>query len=294
MKNYVITGSVGHISKPVIEGLVKSGKNVNVVTSSNERQAEIEHLGAKALVGSVEDGSFVLNAFKGADAVYTMTPPNWQTSDWRAFQNVVARNYAQAISANKVKHVVNLSSIGADVGNGVGPVDGDYDFEQMLNRIPGLHIKHLRPAYFFSNLLAQIPMIKQAGFMGSNFGEGEKLFLVHSKDVAATALDELTRLDFTGNSVKYIIGDERSGKEIADVLGNAINKPLNWVVFSDEQEKAGLLDAGLPETHAQGYTQMGKSIRQGIMQRDARRTQFTFAPTKLEEFAKEFTTAFNA
>jgi uncharacterized protein YbjT (DUF2867 family) len=221
-----------------------------------------------------------------------MTPPNWQTSDWRAYQNAVGRNYAQAISASKVKYVVNLSSIGADVGNGVGPVDGDYDFEQMLNRIQGLHIKHLRPAYFFSNLLAQIPVIRQTGSMMSNFGEGEKLFLVHTRDIAAAALNELTTPDFIGNSVRYVVGDERSGKETADVLGNSINKPIKWVVLSDEQEKAGLLEAGLSETHADGYTQMGKAIRQGIMQRDARRTQFTWAQTKLEDFSKEFTAAF--
>ncbi|MEX2235054.1 MAG: NAD(P)H-binding protein, partial [Cyclobacteriaceae bacterium] len=139
MKKYVITGSIGHISRPVVEGLVKAGKTVDVVTTSNERVKEIEKLGAKAVVGSVQDASFVMRAFKNADVVYTMIPPIWQTSNLRASQDDVARNYANAIRENEVKYVVNLSSIGAHVGSGVGPVDGVAFLERLLNDIPGLN-----------------------------------------------------------------------------------------------------------------------------------------------------------
>lgn len=294
MKTYVITGSVGHISRPIIQGLVKAGKDVRVITSTPARVSEIENLGAKALVGSVEDTTFLNEAFKGADVVYTMIPPTWQTTNWRASQNHIGKNYAQALESNHVKFVVNLSSVGAHHGNGVGPVDGLHDFEQLLNKIPGLQVKHLRPSYFFSNFLSQIGMIKQAGIMGGNFGEGEKLFLVHTDDIASAALEELLNLTFSGNSVRYIFNDERSGKEIADVLGKAIGKDLPWVVFTDEQQKQGLLQAGLSETHAQGYTDLGRSIREGYMQIDARKNKPVLGRTKLEDFAREFAAVFNS
>jgi uncharacterized protein YbjT (DUF2867 family) len=293
MKTYVITGSIGHISKPVIEGLSKAGNEVRVITTNNDRVKEIEALGAKALVGSVQDASFVNTAFKNADVVYTMIPPIWQTNNWRATQNEVAKNYIDAIKKNNVRYVVNLSSVGAHVGNGVGPVDGLYDFEQLLNATEGLSVRHLRPSFFFYNFLAQIGMIKQAGIMGANWGDGEKVFLVHTNDIAAAALDELSNLKFSGHSVRYIFGDERSGKEIASVLGKAINKELNWVVFSDNDQKQGLLQAGVPETHAQGYTDMGKALREGVMQSDARKNKPALSPTKLEDFAKEFAAAYN-
>lgn len=294
MKTYVITGSIGHISKPIIEGLVKEGHAVRVITSNTERVAEIEKLGATGLVGKVEDAAFIQNAFKGADAVYTMVPPIWQTSNWRASQNEVAKIYADAIKTNNVKHVVNLSSVGAHLENGVGPIGGLYDFEQLLNTISGLNVKHLRPSSFFYNFMAQIGLIKQAGIIGANYGEGEKIFLVHTKDIAAAALEELLNLKFSAQSVRYIVGDERSGKEIAEVLGKAINKDLNWVVFTDEQQKDGLLQAGLSETHAHGYTEMGKALRDGSMQKDARKNKPVLSKTKLEDFAIEFASAFNA
>jgi uncharacterized protein YbjT (DUF2867 family) len=294
MKTYLITGSLGNISRVLIENLVKSGNKVNVITGSAERATEIKKLGATPLIGKLQDAAFVHQAFQNADVVYTMIPPIWETANWRKSQNEIATNYFNALKASNATHVVNLSSVGAHAGNGVGPVDGLYDFEQLLNQLTTVHVKHVRPSYFYHNLLAQIGLIKQAGFMGANFGDGEKLFLVHPKDIAAAILEELTNLAFSGKSVRYVIGDERSGQEIATVLGKAIGKPLNWVVFTDEQQRAGLVQAGLSETHSTGYTDMGKAIRTGLMQQDAREKLALLSPIKLEEFAKEFAQAYSA
>jgi hypothetical protein len=118
------------------------------------------------------------------------------------------------------------------------------------------------------------------------------LFLVHPNDIAKVALEEFLSLNFNGSSVRYIIGDERSGKEIARVLGKAIGKDLNWVVFTDEQQKQGLLQAGVPETHSENYTTMGKALREGVLQADAAKHKPAFESTKLEDFAKEFAEAY--
>jgi len=294
MNQYIITGSIGNISKPIVEGLVKAGKKVSVITSSAERVSQIEKLGAKAIVGNVADAEFVKSAFKGAEVVYTMIPPIWQTNNWRASQNEIGKNYADAIKEHGIKYVVNLSSIGADLGKGVGPVDGLYDFEQLLNKIPNLNVKHLRPSYFYTNLLAQVGLLKHAGFVGANFGDVEKVFLVHPKDIAIVALEELLNLSFTGNSARYIIGDEKSGKEIAESFSKALGKEVNWVVFTNEQQKQGLLQAGLSEVHSSAYTEMGNALREGAMQRDARQNKPALSATKLEDFAQEFAAAFNA
>ena len=294
MKTYVITGSIGNISKPVVRELVKAGKNVRVITSSVPRVQEIESIGATALVGTVYDKTFLKTAFKDADVVYTMIPPIWQTTNWLKSMHQVAENYAEALQDCNVKYVVNLSSVGADVGKGVGPVDGLHYFEKLLNAIPGLNVRHLRPSYFYSNFLAQIGMIKQGGIMGGNFGEGEKIFLTHTTDIATVALEELLNLKFSGNSVRYIISDERSGKEIAQAIGNIIGIALPWIVFTDDQQKQGFLQAGLSESHAENYTALGRAIREGYMQADARKNKPQLGNTKLEDFAREFATIFNS
>ena len=68
--NYVITGSLGHISKPLVQELVNANHQVTVITSRAENASAIEALGAKAAVGSIEDGDFVTTTFANAHAVF--------------------------------------------------------------------------------------------------------------------------------------------------------------------------------------------------------------------------------
>ncbi|GAB2555341.1 NAD(P)H-binding protein [Spirosoma aerophilum] len=293
--NYIITGSLGHTGKPITEGLVKAGHTVTVITSRHENASAIEALGAKAAVGSVEDADFVKQTFAGAHAVYLLIPGKWGVTDWRAFQNRIIDNYIAAIEANDIRFAVLLSSIGAHLGEGTGPVDGLFDAEQKLSAVSGLNNKFLRPSYFMYNLFGIIDMVKGAGIAGSNFGD-EPVVLTHTDDIAAVALPELLNLDFTGNRVRYIASDERTGPEIARVLGEAIGKPdMPWVVFSDEQYTEGLKQAGLNEEMANGYAKLGESVRNGRMQADFYANKPAFGQVKLETFAKnEFAPAVNA
>lgn len=293
--NYVITGSIGHISKPIVEGLVKAGHSVTVITSKAENADKIEALGAKAAVGNVEDAGFVNEAFAGVEAAYLMIPPKWGVNGWRAYQNQVGDNYIEAIRTNDVQYAVLLSSVGAHLGNGAGPVDGLYDMEQKLKTVEGLNVKILRPSYFMYNLFGMAGMVKGMGIMGSNFGD-DTVVLTHTNDIATVALQNLLNLDFTGQQVQYIASDERTGTEIAKVLGEAIGKPETpWVVFSDEQNKQGMMQAGLNEEMATEYTRLGESMRNGSMQEDYFANRPTLGKVKLEEFARnEFAPAFNA
>src|SRR6187455_1725069 len=110
---YVITGSLGNISKPLTKKLVAAGHDVTVISSQESKKAEIEALGAKAAIGSVQDEAFLTNTFTGADAVYAMVPPSFAAADWKGYIGDTGKIYAKAITASGVQHVVSLSSIGA-------------------------------------------------------------------------------------------------------------------------------------------------------------------------------------
>ncbi|MFD2873371.1 NmrA family NAD(P)-binding protein [Mucilaginibacter ximonensis] len=290
----VITGSLGNISKPLTETLVKAGHTVTVISSNANRADEIKALGAMPAIGSVEDVNFLTDAFKGADAVYAMVPPNFGVSEWKNWIAGIGQNYADAITANGIKKVVHLSSIGAHLVDGTGPVTGIHRVEEIYNKLEGVAVKHLRPAFFYTNLLANIGMIKHAGIIGSNWGADTQMILVHPTDIAAAAAEEL-QSDFTGKSVRYIASDERTAGEIAKVLGTAIGKPeLPWVEFSDADNTGGMIGAGLPEEVAVNYTEMGGSVRAGKMFEDYKQHRPTLSKVKLEDFAQEFAQAFNA
>lgn len=297
MKKYVITGGAGNISKPLTEKLLKAGNDVTVISRNAENIKSLTASGANAAIGSVEDVAFLTKTFAGADAVYTMVPPYLQASDWKAYIGQIGQNYADAIKAAGVKYVVNLSSVGAHLAEGCGPVSGLYRTEQALNKLQDVNIRHLRPVYFFPNLLANVGMAKHMNIIGSNFGGDDfKMVLVDTNDIADVAYEELTKLSFTGHSIRYIASDERITNDIAKVLGNAIGKPeLPWVTFTNEQAYQGMIQNGLPEEVAKNYAEMGNALQNGSMMEDYWKNHpADLGKVKLEDFAKTFAAVYNA
>lgn len=290
----IVTGSLGHISRPLVEKLTAAKHDVTVISSNADRKEEIEALGAKASIGSVGDLAFVTETFKGADAVYTMVPPTFSASDWKQHIAGIGKIYAQAIAAAGVKNVVNLSSIGAHMPEGCGPVSGLYHVEQAFNALEGVNVKHLRPGFFYYNFFANLGMIKHMGIIGGNYGEHAKLVIADTGDIADAAAEELLNLSFTGKSVSYVISDEKTTDEVAGILGAAIGKPdLKWVNFSDEDTKAGMLQNGVPEDIARNYTEMGAAMRSGEMAKEFNSIKSAkFGKNRFETFAPAFAEAY--
>lgn len=287
---YVVTGSLGNISKPLTEKLVAAGHRVTVISSKIEKAAQIEALGARAAIGSVEDTGFLTKTFTGADGVYTMVPPNFSVKNWIKYIGGIGENYASAIKASGIKNVVNLSSIGAHMPEGCGPVSGLYLVEKAMNSLEGVNVRHLRAGFFYSNFLGNIGMIKQMGIIGSNYGEGTKLALVHTDDIADAAAEELTNLSFSSKSIRYVVSDEKTTNEVAAIFGKAIGKPeLPWIDFKDADLLAALQQAGLTEEVAKNYVEMGAAMRSGKMVAEYNVNRPTvFGKIILEAFATVF------
>jgi uncharacterized protein YbjT (DUF2867 family) len=292
--NYVITGAAGNISKPLSEILLSRGHNVTVIGRKEENLKELTAKGASAAIGTLEDEKFLTDSFQGADAVYVMFPPQYAALELNAYLEL-AKNYAAAILESGVKHIVVLSSVGAHLPEGVGPVTGLYLAEQELNKLADVNILYLRPGYFYTNLLANIPMVKGMNIIGNNSGDAKNtIILSHPADIAQAAADALEALNFKGHSVQYLVSDERPQGDLAKVLGTAVGKPdLPWVEFTDEQSLGGMIGAGLPEVMAKKYVEMGSSMRSGKMFEDYKKHPHTKGKITLEEFAKDFANAYN-
>ena len=137
---YVLSGSLGNISKPLAEKLIAAGHDVTIISSNAEKQKQITEMGAKPAIGSVEDTAFLTKTFTGADAVFMLIPPFMATANWKQHIHQIGKNFAGAIKASGVKKVVNLSSIGAHMPAGVGPVSGIHFAELELDKLDGMPI----------------------------------------------------------------------------------------------------------------------------------------------------------
>ena len=285
---FTITGSLGNISKPLAESLIKKGHTVTIISSNKSKAKQIEALGAVAAIGSVEDAAFLTETFKGADAVYLMVPPNHTVTDYRAYYNEIAQHYASAIQSSGVKKVVALSSIGAHLQSGTGPIAGLYDTEHILNKLDSVAVTSLRAGFFYTNFYNNTGMIKHAGIIGANYGVDTLLVMVNPADIADAAAEELIKPS-AGKTIRYVASDEHTASEIAATLGKAIGKPdLPWVEFSNEQSLNGMIQSGLSENIARVYNEMGDAVRNAILWDDYLIQKPVLGKRKFEDFAKEF------
>ncbi len=295
--NIVLTGSLGHIGKPLAQTLVQKGHAVTVISSSADRQKDIENIGATPAVGSLEDVDFLTQTFTGADVVYLMEPPaNYfdQTIDVYAHRIRIANAYLQAVPLASVSKVVHLSSIGAHTDTGNGMLRIHYEVEQILKQFPAsISLKEMRPVGFYYNMFAYLPTIKNQGAIIQNYGGDAKEPWVSPLDIASAIVDAIEQ-QFDGRTIHYIASDEVSPNKVAEILGKAIDKPdLKWVTVSDEQFLNALLAIGFNPQVAKGYTEMNASRRTNAYEDYYLHRPATLGNVKLVDFAREFAVAYN-
>jgi uncharacterized protein YbjT (DUF2867 family) len=292
----IVTGSLGHISKPLAIELVQSSHTVTVISSNADKQKEIEAIGAKAAIGSLEDVDFLTAAFAGADAVYCMVPPNNYFNhhlDLQAYYNTVANNYFAAIEANGIKRVVYLSSVGAHLHKGSGIIMGHHRGEAIMNKLSNVAISFMRPVGFYYNLNGFVNGIKQKGFIEANYGADEKLIWVSPIDIAAAVAEELTTTEAV-TKIRYVASDELTGHETATILGEAIGKPgLEWKLITGEQWLRDLVGIGMNATIAGQLVEMFDSQHNGLLTEDYYLNKpASLGKVKMKDFAKDFATVY--
>ncbi len=295
----IVTGSLGHIGKPLTRELVQKGHAVTVISSNPERREAIEALGATAAIGSMEDADFLIATFKGADAVYVMETLGAQGFfdqhlDVIEAINKIGNNYRQAILQSGVKRVVHLSSIGAHTDKGNGLLIFHYNVENILKQLPDdVSITFMRPVGFYDNLLGFINTIKTQGVIATDYGGDNKKPWVSPLDIADAVAEELVT-PFEGRKVRYVASEEISCNEIAGLLGAAIGKPdLKWVVIPDELLLQGMIAAGMNLQVAKGLVEMNASTQNDALYEDYYLHKPTLGKVKLTDFAKEFATIYH-
>jgi len=195
---YVIIGATGNTGSIVANKLLNQGKKVRVVGRNAEHLAQFKK--AEPFVGDVTDKTAMAKAFQGAEAVYLMIPPDMKTADFKGYQQQVIEALSSAVEKNGVKFAVLLSSVGADKPDKSGPILGLRSFEEQLNRISGLNVLALRPAYFMENTLGQVDAIKQMGYAAGPLRPELKFPIIAACDIGEFAGDALSRLDFAGHN----------------------------------------------------------------------------------------------
>ena len=283
-----VTGATGHVGGGLARGLRERGVNVRAVGRHADRLMAVAP-GVDVRVAALDDVGALTKAFEGADAAFVLIPPSYGEKDFRGYQRRMGDSIVRAVEAARVPRVVTLSSIGADVESGNGPIAGLHELEKRLEAIAGLHVLHLRPTYFMENELNSIGLIKSAGIGGSALKADKPIPLVATRDIAAAAVPILADPTFTGHSFRELLGPrDYTPRELTRILGEAVGRPeLPHVEFPYDDTRKGLEKAGISPDLARLFVEMYEAFNEGRVRPIQGRGPQTTTPTTFEAFAKE-------
>jgi uncharacterized protein YbjT (DUF2867 family) len=282
---YVILGASGNTGSIIADYLLSKRKKVRVVGRDAGRLERFVRKGAEAFTGDVSDSAALTKAFRGAHAAYLMLPPITSREDQERESDAIAK----AVTESGLRYAVHLSSYGAHVPEGTGPVTGLHSSEQKLNAIGGLNVLHLRPAYFMENNLAAISMIQGMGIFGHALLPDLKLPMIATRDVGDYAPQHLLDLDFSGKQTRELLGErDLSMAEATEVIARGIGKPdLRYEQLPYDQMQQVLEQMGMKPKKAAVYIEMFKAINAGVLAAQEPRSRENTTPTSLETFVQD-------
>lgn len=288
---YVLMGANGNITSRAARMLLQQGEPVRVIGRNAATLAPQRELGAELAIGDAQQADFLTRAFAGAAAVYTMIPPDYAAADMLRSQTLFGTAIATAIARCGVKRVVNLSSVGAELASGTGPIVGLHEQEQRLNALPGLHLLHLRPAYFMENHLHATGAIAALGVYPSLERPDVPVPMIATADIASVVARKL--VDAGTRGVLHLHAPHQyTFQQVAAVLGRAIGRPdLQYVQAEPAQGLSAMLDAGLSADAAERMAEMARWLSNGT-HATALPGALEVTPTTLEDFGPRFRAAY--
>jgi uncharacterized protein YbjT (DUF2867 family) len=282
---YVILGASGNTGSIIADSLLSKGNKVRVVGRDAGRLQRFVRQGGEAFTGDVSDAVALTKAFRGARAAYLLLPPITSREDQERESDAIAK----AVTESGLRYAVHLSSYGAHVPEGTGPVTGLHSSEQKLNAIGGLNVLHLRAAYFMENNLMAVSMIHEMGIFGHALQPDLKLPMMATRDVGDYAARRLLDLDFSGKQTRELLGErDLSMAEATAIIARGIGKPdLRYVQFPYDQVQQVLEQMGMSPKKAAVYIEMFTAINAGVLAAQEPRSRENTTPTSFEEFVQE-------
>jgi uncharacterized protein YbjT (DUF2867 family) len=283
-----ITGATGQTGSKIANLLLDKGKKIRVVGRSGDKLSSLKDRGAELAVGDQGDVDFLTRTFSGCEAVYLLIPPKMDIADLRVHYNTMGDIAVEAIRKSGVKKIVFLSSLGAELAAGTGPVVGLHDVEAKLGKLTQVDVIILRPGYFMENLLRNVSLIKNQHINGNTTPPDAPVAMIATRDIAMKAAELLATPLFSGHTVIDLFGDRISYKEATKHIGTVIGFPeLPYVQFSDADAIKGMAGMGMSENLARLFVELSSSIGKGLVHPTQIDPLKPNTSTSFKTFAKE-------
>ena len=222
---FVVAGVTGHTGAAAADTLLEKKQPVRVIVRTADKGAVWKAKGAEVAVASLDDTQAMARAFERAKGAYLLVPPNYAATSYLEDRKKVTDALAVAVKASGLGHVVFLSSIGAHLPEGTGPIRiVRYGEQQLGAAVKNLTI--LRPPSFFENWQPVLGAAKAQGVLPSFLTPDRKIPMISTRDIGRIAAEQLIA-GGQGRKVLELSGpDDYSPNDVAAALGKILKHPV--------------------------------------------------------------------
>ncbi len=268
----VVTTPTGQIGSQLVRNLLAANQAVRVIVRDPAKLSADIREKVEPVEGSHGDAAVIKQAFKGADAVFWLVPPDPKAKTVEAAYVDFSRPACNAFRSERVKHVVGVSSLGrgkAQAKN-AGLITASLAMDDLIAGA-GVSYRALTMPSFMDNTLRQLATIKSQGVFSSPTPGDLKAATCATRDIAAAAAKLLIDRSWSGKGEVPVLGPEDlSCNEMAQIMSEALGKPVRFEEMSDQAMKSGLLERGRSEAMAQGVVDMMVAVKEGIYSHEPR------------------------
>ena len=247
---FLITGSTGHIGRPLVEQLHKEGHDVRALVRDASR-AELLPDGIDIAVGNLDDAGSVAAALRGVDSVFLLHVGPGTT------QTQIMIDAARSAGVNRI---VLLSSVGARLIPVAGLIPQSLTDRENLLRASGLDATYLRPTSLMSNMLSWAGGIRENNRVVDPTDPGVQV-PVDPDDIARVAARVLTEDGHIGHG--YILNgpEALTIREQVGILSDVLGRTIEFVAVTPEQAAEEAVKRGTPALLAEAMQQLNEMFR---------------------------------
>ncbi len=222
---YAIMGITGQVGGAVGRTLLAATQPVRaVVRDAGKGQAWADR-GCEVALADVEDATSLTAAFRGAEGVFVLVPPNFDPSPGFSEARAVAVILTAALAATHPARVVYLSTIGAQVSQS-NLLTQHTIIERAIGQLP-MPMTFLRPAWFMENSRWDVMQARGKGLIPSFLQPLDKpVPMVATEDIGRVAAG-LLQETWTGRRIVELEGPQRvTPNDIAATFANLLGRPV--------------------------------------------------------------------
>ena len=259
---FVVAGVTGHVGSVVAKELLGHGEKVKVLVRDSAKGGTWAKLGAEVSVGALDDPKYLAQALRGAAGFFVLLPPNYHVSGFYAHQRKLADSIAAAVKDSGVPHVVQLSSVGADLAEGNGAIKGLHHLENAL-RATGTKLTAIRAGYFQENVANSLEPAKTAGIYPNTTPSADApMPMIATHDIGLLAAHELS-FSSPRSEVVDLLGPPYSVRQVAQLLGAALKKTLQIVDVPPDAQVGAMMKSGMSQELAEVFAEMNAGFASG-------------------------------